>query len=109
MLVDIALWDMATFHSSTPKNVMVMARNIEEDTDFLYVSYDLTLPGGNDNSLWVLADDYEREEVHRVKLPYANFIWKWQDLLAGKEPLSPQHVYALRLKAPTDSILGCSY
>ncbi|CAH8358638.1 unnamed protein product [Eruca vesicaria subsp. sativa] len=86
MLLDIAVWGMDTSHLSfTPKNVMVLAENIEEDTCFVHVSKNL-LTSAN-NCLWVLPDDYEDEKIKRVKLPWAKFIWNWQDLLAGKDPM----------------------
>ncbi|CAH8353483.1 unnamed protein product [Eruca vesicaria subsp. sativa] len=104
MLLDIAVWGMDTSHLSfTPKNVMVLAENIEEDTCFVHVSKNL-LTSAN-NCLWVLPDDYEDEKIKRVKLPWAKLYWKWQDLLAGKDPMSCEDVRALRLKAPSNSLV----
>ncbi|KAH0900117.1 LOW QUALITY PROTEIN: hypothetical protein HID58_049685 [Brassica napus] len=76
MLVDIGLWELDTTRLSacTPKNVMVIAENIDEDTDF--------------------------EKIKRVKLPSASFIWIWKDLLAGKKPMSSEKLSSLRCKAP---------
>ncbi|KAG2301252.1 hypothetical protein Bca4012_059448 [Brassica carinata] len=90
MLLDIAIWELDTTHLSIPKNVMVIAENIEEDTSFVYVAYNLISHANN--CLWVLPDDYEDEKINRVKLPSADFIWKWQDLLAGNGPLSREVV-----------------
>ncbi|CAN7045859.1 unnamed protein product [Brassica rapa subsp. trilocularis] len=100
MLVDIGLWELDTTRLSacTPKNVMVIAENIDEDTDFVYVSRNLRSPANN--CLWVLADDYEKEKIKRVKLPSASFIWIWKDLLAGKKPMSSEKLSSLRCKAP---------
>ncbi|CAN6850835.1 unnamed protein product [Brassica oleracea] len=80
MLLDIGLWELDTTLLSTPKNVML--------------------------SLGV-PDDYEDEKVYRLKLPDCDVIWKWQDLLAGKEPMSREAVRALRLKAPSNSLVVC--
>ncbi|XP_013700515.2 uncharacterized protein LOC106404330 [Brassica napus] len=100
MLVDIGLWELDTtrLFACTPKNVMVIAENIDEDTDFVYVSRNLRSPANN--CLWVLPDDYEKEKIKRVKLPSASFIWIWKDLLAGKKPMSSEKLSSLRCKAP---------
>ncbi|CAN6859066.1 unnamed protein product, partial [Brassica oleracea] len=103
MLLDIGLWELDTTHLSlTLTNVLVIAENIDEDTDFVYVSRNLRSPANN--CLWVLADDYEKEKIKRVKLPSANFIWKWQDLLDGNEPMSQDKVSSMRCKTPCDRL-----
>ncbi|CAF1921143.1 unnamed protein product [Brassica oleracea] len=98
MLVDIGLWELDTtrLFACTPKNVMVIAENIDEDTDFVYVSRNLRSPANN--CLWVLADDYEKEKIKRVKLPSASFIWIWKDLLAGKKAHVPREVIFIALQ-----------
>ncbi|XP_013619926.1 PREDICTED: uncharacterized protein LOC106326501 [Brassica oleracea var. oleracea] len=103
MLLDIGLWELDTTHLSlTLTNVLVIAENIDEDTSFVSVSRNLKSHARN--CLWVLPDDYEDEKIYRVKLPSANFIWKWQDLLDGNEPMSKDKVSSMRCKTPCDRL-----
>ncbi|KAG2301183.1 hypothetical protein Bca52824_029834 [Brassica carinata] len=103
MLLDIGLRELDTARKPrTPRNVMVIAENIKEETNFVSVSRNLR--SNVTNCTWVLPDDYEDEKINHVKLPSASSIWKWQDLLDGKKPMSREHVRALRLKTPCDRL-----
>ncbi|CAH8363596.1 unnamed protein product, partial [Eruca vesicaria subsp. sativa] len=101
MLLDISVWGVDLVRLPLiPRNVIVLAENIQATTNFVTVSWNMRSAGTK--CIWVLPDDYEDEKIYHLGLPSAHIFWKWQDLLDGKKPMSEEDVRALRLKAPSD-------
>lgn len=95
MLVDIGWWSMETPEPHfNPANVVVVAKNIKEDTEFVYFLGDLNC--SNFNVLLVVPDDCEPEEL---PLPSVNLAWYWKSFVQGGEPMPRTEFRALKARA----------
>ncbi|CAA7049840.1 unnamed protein product [Microthlaspi erraticum] len=92
MFVDIAWW---TTEAPDPRfnasNVMVVAKSIQEDTEFVSFLRGLFL-GLGFNVLLVVPDDCEPEEL---PLPLVTLIWYWKSFVEAGEPLPRAELEAL--------------
>ncbi|CAA7029566.1 unnamed protein product [Microthlaspi erraticum] len=92
MFVDIAWWTTeAPRPCFTGSNVMVVAKNIKADTEFVSFLRGLYF-GLGFNVLLVVPDDCEPEQV---PLPRVRLIWYWKSFVQGGEPLPRAELEAL--------------
>ncbi|CAL9213752.1 unnamed protein product [Arabidopsis halleri] len=83
MLVDIGLWALdSPAPNIGPATLMVVAKNIEEDTQFVHLVQNLK--ASCYNTIFVVPDGYRPEEL---PMPNVNLAWYWKSLLEGGEPI----------------------
>lgn len=65
-----------------PLTLMVVAQNIKEDTEFVYLLQEVK--ASDFNVFLVVPDLWHPEEV---SLPVVSFGWRWTSLLEGGDPM----------------------
>uniref|UniRef100_A0A1J3I0R3 NYN domain-containing protein n=1 Tax=Noccaea caerulescens TaxID=107243 RepID=A0A1J3I0R3_NOCCA len=101
MLVDIGLWVLdAPKHTPLPRNVVVVAKNIKEQTE--YVRYLENLNSIGFNVLVVVPDDVKPEEVN---IPSVKMAWYWKDLQDLGNPIPGAEYQTLLSRGERNEIL----
>lgn len=76
MLVDIGLWALdSPAPNIGPATLMVVAKNIEEETQFVHLVQNLK--ASCYNTIFVVPDGYRPEEL---PMPNVNLAWYWKSL-----------------------------
>ncbi|EOA38519.1 hypothetical protein CARUB_v10010308mg [Capsella rubella] len=93
LLVDFALAaaeNHKPHYHYVPLTLMVVAKNIKEDTEFVHLLQNVN--AANFNVLLVLPDVYDPKQV---TLADVNLVWRWTSLLEGGDPMPETELQAL--------------
>ncbi|CAE5956566.1 unnamed protein product [Arabidopsis arenosa] len=94
ILVDICLWSLdSPAPYEGPSTLMVVAKNIEERSEFVAVIQNLKASGYN--TIFVVPDGYS---PYRVPIPKVNLAWYWESLLEGGEPIPDSELQGILLR-----------
>lgn len=98
ILVDIGCYVMRIREPyEVPTTLMVVAKNIEEETEF--VNHLQNLSANNFNVLLVVPDVFHPEQV---PLPDVNLVWRWTSLLEGGDPMLEDEFEDLLNRGPRE-------
>ncbi|KAG7653097.1 hypothetical protein ISN44_As01g004100 [Arabidopsis suecica] len=94
ILVDICLWSLdSPAPYEGPATLMVVAKNIEERSEFVAVIQNLKASGYN--TIFVVPDGYS---PYGVPIPKVNLAWYWKSLLEGGEPIPDLELQGILLR-----------
>ncbi|XP_023638768.1 uncharacterized protein LOC111830564 [Capsella rubella] len=94
MIVDIGFWSLENpFPRSRPANLMVIAKNMQQETETEFVNLMTFMRSRGYNVICVLDRDFSPEATPFV---YVEYTWFWELISSGAKPSCPAQLWDLQ-------------